>query len=147
MTPFEQITERVRQNIEQYGQHVQGVGGGGGIRVSPPFAYTIGNSARGLPELLFIGPFDFRLGTMILNAVAKHMWEKGRIEPGMLDLEWTFPFKLREAGGDVRDTFTIQAGQFYGHENYTVMQVMICDKAGRYPGDPGCDPAFDVAQP
>lgn len=138
------IAEQVKENVRRFGQHVWGVGGS---EVTPPFAYTVGNASRGLPELLFIGEFHFDLGMQILNAVAERMVKDGRLDEGMLDIEWTFPFKVREAGGDVRDMFTIQASRYLGHQDYRVMQIMICDPKGRYPGDPGVDPRYDVEQP
>lgn len=135
----------VRENIEKHGQHLFGIGGDGS---EPGFAYTVGNAGRGLPELLIIGDFSFQLMGRILNELRAKMREEGKpFEEGFLDIGWTYPFKIRKASGDVNERFTIQAGQYLGHENYTVLQVMICDRDGCYPGDEGCDPDFDVERP
>lgn len=38
-----------------------------------------------------------------------------------------------------RRNYTIQAGQFYGHEDYEVQQILFPDRSGRYLDDPRCD--------
>ena len=134
----------VQANIDRAGQHVFGILGGSGNS----WFYTIGNASLGLPELLLIGNFPPDLGKRILNDLGAKMREDRKPLPeGLLDIGWSFPFKIRAAGGDVRDRLTIQAGQYLGHENYAVLQVMICDKHGLYPGDAGCTPVFDVERP
>lgn len=134
----------VRENIEKHGQHLFGVAGCGG----EGFMYTIGNASRGLPELLLIGSFDPSVVGLALNHLGAKMREDGKPLPeGMVDIDWTFPFKVRKAGARARQEFTIQAGQYLGHEDYDVLQVMLCDKHGRYPGDEGVSKAFDVTQP
>lgn len=135
----------VRNNIEMAGQHIQGVfpviGDEGHC-----FFYTIGNAARGLPELLLIGNLPDRIAVQAMNEIGQYMRERGKQpDEGLLDIGWSFPFKIRNAGGDVRSRYTVQAGQYLGHEGYDVVQVMICDKEGRYPGDEGCQ--LEIAQP
>ncbi len=49
------------------------------------------------------------------------------------------PVKLVVASGIARDEYTVQAGVHFGHEKYAVMQVVVPDPAGRFPGEPGCD--------
>jgi hypothetical protein len=136
---------KVQANIDRVGQHVFGIFGGPGRG----FFYTIGNAKRDLPELLLIGSFPPRLGQQILNDLGRVMRASGEpLGEGMLHLpRWPLPFKIRKAGGDVRQRFTIQAGQYLGHEDYEVLQVMICDKHNRYPGDAGCDDNFNVEMP
>ncbi|PZR66548.1 MAG: DUF4262 domain-containing protein [Stutzerimonas stutzeri] len=139
------MMRQVRENIENYGQHLFYVGGDG---ADPAFCYTIGNAEHGLPELLVIGSFGFWLTGQILNELGAKMREAGKpYEEGLLDIGWTYPFKIRKTSGDVNERFTIQAGRYLGHENYVVLQIMICDPMGRYPGDEGCDPDFAVERP
>ena len=133
------------ENIEKHGQALIGV------LSSPPFIYTIGNAVRGLPELLLIGPPRLELSGQALNAL-NELGEKMRrdgkpLAEGLVDIEWSFPFKVRKAGPRAKDDYTNLAGQYLGREDYEVLQVMICDKEGRYPGDPGCAPALNVDQP
>ncbi|MCV9964195.1 DUF4262 domain-containing protein [Pararhizobium sp. BT-229] len=135
----------VRNNILLAGQHIQAVfprvGGTGDT-----FFYTIGNAERGLPELLLIGGFRPEIAMHMLNEIAQYMRERGKApEEGFLDIGWTLPFKVRKAGGNVRTEYTAQAGEYLGHERYEVIQVMICDGEGRYPGDDGCQ--FEVPRP
>jgi hypothetical protein len=139
------LKRAVKQNILVAGQHIQGVfpleGEDGEV-----FFYTIGNAERGLPELFFIGRLRANIAALLLNEVGQYMRERGKpIAEGMLDLNWTFPFKIRKAGGNVRTHYTIQVGQYLGHEQYDVLQIMICDEEGRYPGDEGCE--LDISQP
>jgi hypothetical protein len=135
----------IRTNIERVGQHIQGVfplAGEDGVC----FFYTVGNADRGLPELLLIGNLPQHIAVVALNEVGQYMRERGK-QPaeGLLDIGWSFPFKIRHAGGDVRAKYTFQAGQYLGHEGYDVLQVMVCDKEGRYPGDKDCQ--LDVDRP
>lgn len=130
---FVEFYRQIGDNIRTHGQHVQGVG------ASPPFFYTIGNAGAGLPELLMIGAFPLDIVMPALNIIGHNMREAGKApEPGLLDIDWTYPFKLRECTPRARRDFTIQAGQFYRREDYRVMQVMLCDKAGRYQDDDAC---------
>lgn len=139
------LKRAVRNNIEMAGQHIQGVFPRRGEEGNS-FFYTIGNAERGLPELLLIGNLPNHIAVVALNEIGQYMRERGK-QPaeGLLDIGWSFPFKVRIAGGDVRSVFTVQAGKYLGHEGYDVVQVMICDKDGRYPGDEGCQ--LDVPRP
>ena len=49
-----------------------------------------------------------------------------------------FPFKLIRAGNIARTEYAVQAGEHFGHDDYTIMQVLLPDKKGRFPGDDGC---------
>ncbi len=143
---IDRIMREVRGNIEAHGQHVFIIFPES-IR-KPGFAYTIGNTARGLPELLLIGSFPPALAGRVLNELGAKMREDGRPLPeGLVDIGWSYPFRIRKAGPAARSRFTIQVGRHLGHENYEVLQVMICDVGGHYPGEKGCDPGFDVEQP
>ena len=51
------------------------------------------------------------------------------------------------AGGKVRDEYTVQAGQHFDTKEYAVLQILISDKDGRFPDEPGCtepDPRIPV---
>lgn len=140
------LMREIRKNIEIRAQHVFAVFPDGAR--TPGFAYTIGNVIRGLPELLIIGSFPPTFAATILNELGDKMREDGRPLPeDLVDIAWTYPFKVRRAGPSARSRFTIQAGQYWRTEDYDVLQVMICDREGRYPGDEGCHPDFDVEQP
>lgn len=135
----------VKQNIESYGQHLSQVFGDGS---DPGFIYTIGNADRGLPELLLIGDFPPHIAAGLLNELGAKMREDGKpLATGLVDIGWSIPVKVRQAGPLARSRYTIQVDQYLGHDRYGVLQVMVCDENGRYPGDAGCAPRYDVEQP
>lgn len=136
----------IEANIARTGQHLVAVFDPEGHEDN--FTYSIGNAINGLPELLLIGNFPMQLAEMALNAVAEHQRNNGKpLDEGFLDIEWSFPFKIRKTSEAAKSGYTIQAGSYLGREDYDVLQVMICDKNGKYPGDEGCAPGFNVAQP
>jgi len=135
----------VKQNIEAFGQHLFQVFGEGPV---PGFTYTIGNADRGLPELLLIGDFPSHIAAALLNELGAKMREVGEpLAAGLIDIGWSIPIKVREAGPRARSRYSIQVDQYLGHGHYSVLQVMVCDENGRYPGDAGCNPRYDVDRP
>jgi hypothetical protein len=66
---------------------------------------------------------------------------------GLIDIGYTFPLKVRLAGPGAKSIYTVQAGVYLGNEDYEVLQVMICDKQGRFPDEAGCEAPFDVPTP
>jgi hypothetical protein len=110
----------------------------------PSFAYTIGNFERHrLPELLAIGhAHPQRLGAL-LNDLSEIMIErKGFADRELVSLGGKYPVKISAADSRAQSDYTIQAGQHYGVETYPVLQVLLCDREGRYPGEAGCQPPF-----
>lgn len=139
------IRENMLGIVLGQGQVVQGVYPSVGEDFVP-FHYTIGNAVRDLPELLVISGLRRDIAMMLLNTVGEMLRERGKpLDEGLLDIGWNFPVKVRNAGTSVRDEYTAQAGEFALHENYSVQQIMICDRDGRFPGDPGCE--LEVAMP
>ena len=137
----------ISDNINMHGQHLFGIFPTEDGQ-EPAFFYTIGNALKGLPELLLVGNFPPNIASGILNDFGQKMREDNKpLVEGLVDIGWSFPFKVRNAGGDVRDRFTIQAGRFLDREDYDVQQIMVCDPEGKYPGDEGCDPKYDVVRP
>ena len=105
---------------------------------SPSFAYTIGNWPR-FPELLIIGTADGR----VLNTLSDMMIKRGVTfaDGELVNVGGTLPVKIINADHRAQDEYTIQAGQHFGHENYRVLQALIPDRNGRFPGDPECPAA------
>lgn len=131
----------VQQNIDRHGQHVFAVFPD---KNGPGFAYTVGNANLGLPELLIIGNFVPHTSAGILNQLGQQMRDAGVPLAGDISLGGRFPVRIRQTRADVRSRYTIQAGRYLGHERYDVLQLLLCDRDGRYPGEAGCDPDFDV---
>lgn len=135
----------IQRIVETCGQAVQGVFPSKGEDFTQ-FFYTIGNAGRGLPELLVIGALRRETALELLNTLGGIMRDRGHpYEDGLVDIGWNFPVKFRTAGPSAREKYTVQAGEFLGNEDYSVQQVMICDREGRFPGDENC--ALEVDRP
>lgn len=126
-------------NIRDYGQQVLSVQG------DPMFHYTVGNSQQGLPELLLLGDINPAAACWVLNHLGQTMRSQGAPLSGDVSLGGEHPVRLVKVSNDrVRNDYTIQAGQYLGREDYEVLQVLLCDKEGRFPGDTGIDRNYDV---
>ena len=126
------------ENIERHGQHL--------IHVfddeptsgddEPPYTYTIGNHERGLPELLIVGVE----GDDILNLLGQIMREQRRApfrHGELVSVGGKFPVKVVDTNPDAKQ-LAAHVGIYYGTDDYSVQQVVLCDPQGRFPGDPGC---------
>jgi hypothetical protein len=135
----------IRRHIRDYGRHIQGVfpcqpGAGAAAH----FSYSIGNALVGKPELIVIG-IPMQQAGLIINVTSEKITPATK--PGLLDIDFTFPVYLRDVTSDViKDDYTIQAGQFFRSETYTVFQVLYTDAAGHFPHDRGCDPQYRERQ-
>lgn len=138
------MREQIRRHIDAHGQHL--------MRIlltesdpadALPFVYTIGNHEHGLPELLLIGFTEPEFMNLV-NRLGEIQRERKRgFEHGeLVDLGGTFPVRIVEAGTVGRDQYAVQAGVFYGTDDYRVRQILICDDAGRFPDHAECDPPY-----
>jgi len=137
-------TAVIQSNIDRAGQHI--------FAIFPDadtagFAYTIGNARLGLPELLIIGNFAPVLMASVLNEVGRRMRQTDQLPDKDIDIGGAFPIRPRLAGAAARRAFTIQVGRFLGHEEYAVVQLLLPDPMGLYPGEARCDPRYDVPRP
>ena len=143
MPGFHDMThEGTAENIKRFGRSV--------ICVSPgedddgwPFAYTIGNHIKRLPELLVIGTSQ----GSFLNDLSQMMIKTGRpfLNGQLVRLEGArAPIRIIRANGAAQADYTIQAGEYFGHQGYAVMQVLIPDDAGRFAGEDGCQPPYSL---
>jgi hypothetical protein len=134
---------RIATDIRKMGRSIIGVFSCPDDPLPFGFAYTIGNAAQGLPELLVIGTTDGGF----LNVLSQKMIDAGAaFANGELVLipHARAPVKVIEASAVARDEYTIQAGQYFGTEDYSIMQVLIPDRAGRFPGEAGCAAPFST---
>ncbi|HUD29493.1 DUF4262 domain-containing protein [Sphingomonas sp. ID1715] len=141
MTDASDFYAVIERNIARSGQHMFLVFADG---ETPAFAYSIGNALHGLPELLLVGNFSPRVAGSIINDLGRKMREARRPLEGDIDVGGQFPVRVRRASAKAHQCFTLQAGRYLRHEEYDVLQVLLCDAAGIYPGEPGCEPAYDV---
>ena len=131
----------IDRNILRTGQHLMAVFADGD---DPAFIYTIGNALQGLPELLLVGNFDRAVTGTILNVLGARMRAERQPLEGDLEFGAASPARVRRATAAAKQRFTIQAGRFLRHEEYDVLQLLLCDPAGVYPDGPECAPGFDV---
>jgi len=133
------LAENIADDIRRFGRSVLCIGAEDD---SPNFAYTIGNASPGvgLPELLVIGTND----AAFLNELSQKMIERhAAFDDGeLVQLGGKFPLKIINADRRAHSEYTIQAGQYLGHENYRVQQVLISDRSGRFPDEPDCQPPY-----
>jgi len=135
---FDRLRQKIVDDINRTGRCVICVGAD---KDAPPFAYTVGNQLVDLPELLLIGSFD----GSILNYLSEQMIERGRgfAHDELVSLGGVFPVKIVDADTQqCRDEWTIQANHI--GRKYTVQQVVLCDRQGRYPDDPRCAPPYST---
>ena len=144
MTILTTSTAVIQSNIDRAGQHI--------FAIFPDadtagFAYTIGNARLGLPELLIIGNFAPHLMASVLNEVGRRMRQADQVPEKDIDIGGAFPIRPRLAGAAARSAFTIQVGRCLGHEEYAVVQLLLPDPMGLYPGEARCAPRYDVPRP
>ncbi len=128
-------------HIEKHGRSIIGVFACADDDI--PFSYTIGNHLKGLPELLVIGSSR----APYLNDFSRLMIARGGpfangevVALPML----TLPMKFIVADTRAHENYTVQAGEYLGHQNYDVLQVLISDREGRFPDQPGCQPPWST---
>jgi len=132
----------IAANVRNSGQHLMAIFGD---HPEPAFIYTIGNASLGLPELLMIGNFAPEVAGGILNMLGVQMRSCRRPLEGDINVGGKFPVRVRRVSPAARQAYTFQAGQYLRYEEYDVLQILLCDPAGLYPGEPGCQPGFDVS--
>ena len=143
---MDKLRAAIEQDIERCGRTIIGVFAC--EEGDMPFAYTIGNAIHAirqaaglLPELLVIGlaqaPFLNDLSQMMIDADAPFHDNQIVLMHGAEK-----PVKIIKPSDIARTEYAIQAGQFFGSENYQIMQVLLPDRAGKFPDDPGCQPPF-----
>jgi hypothetical protein len=105
-----------------------------------PFSYTIGNQARGLPELLVIGTCR---GTY-LDEMSERMIQRGKaFDHGeIIKTSEKYRIKIINATHEAHEKYTIHASVYYETQDYQVQQIILSDEEGRFPGEVGCTPKF-----
>lgn len=124
----------IRQTILDHGWMVQGVFSTPDDP-EPSFAYTIGLTEAGLPELLIAGNIKHAVMAQLLNS-AGSLHVKNEIKPGdVLDEIASMPLRVRA----VKDTLPLQQAHNYYRDPQRVrgvvsaLQLVWPDKAGAYP--------------
>ncbi|MFD8497879.1 DUF4262 domain-containing protein [Amycolatopsis sp. NPDC059657] len=120
----------LREQIRDNGWVVVGIDGD---RLYPPWAYTVGLTELGRPELVVTG-MDAPRSVVLLNSVAAHFahaepsrpGEQVRLRDGPL-IEFV---ELEEPSAHL-----FKAWEFYGRE-LCALQIVHADERGRWPWDP-----------
>lgn len=142
------MNEAFRQNIlatiEKHGHQLIGVFS---EATQPTFTYTIGLTATHGHELLLVG-LRYEYAGTVLNDIAKAL---GRLELDTPFDEFTnLPLMLKRCTKNLvllHENFVVQADSFYGRD-VNVLQVVMCDREGHFPGDAQYDRAYmDPRQP
>lgn len=140
-----EFVAKITSDVEKHGRSCLGVfPGSGSTDPNDAFVYTIGNQCRDLPELLIVGLCQDH---GILNAASELMIERGRAfdDGEVISIGGAFPFCVIDAADDVKARYTLQATSFSGGADYRVMQIVLCDRQGRFPWDEDCaKPYADV---
>jgi hypothetical protein len=138
MTKDDPFYDEISQVISEHGWVIIGLGSENPLSFIP-FIHTIGNYECGLPELLMIGPSD----TEVLAAITVRMRNNDRAfaDGETIDIGERYKPKAFWANDEARE-YTPEVGKYYGSNDYTVQQIVIPDKLGRYPGDRQCDLPF-----
>jgi hypothetical protein len=125
--------EHIRDLIESHGWAVQGVSRDG---LHPPWAYTVGLTESGSPELVVTG-ISVARATELLNDVASHVLHSGvALTPGeQIPLIGGPAVEIVEVSETAAHLLT--AVEIYG-PGIRALQVVHADDRGHWPWDVGC---------
>jgi hypothetical protein len=139
MMNFDAYLDQCRAVIAEHGWMIQGVFATE-TSPGPPFAYTVGLTAAGLPELIITGlPHD--LAPAILNNAAQSHLETELVPGKVCDTAASVPLRIAPAPNAEIGV----AYQLYG-ERASALQLVWPDDAGIYPDEPDWNLPAD-AQP
>lgn len=133
--------EGITEAIEIYGRRVIGVPyDKGGV-----FAYTIGNKTKDLPEFVIVKWGSIEIQCMVLNALSEKI-AKGEeaFDGAVIDIDFNYPVKIRKASEAAKHELTVQAGEYFGTQEYQLYQVLLPDVEGIFPGEEGFNEKFAV---
>lgn len=136
------VLERIRNTISEAGHAVQYVAG------DPPWAYTIGLTGRGLPELILFG-LDPRSSQWILNEAAELLLA-GKLHAGtpFSFSEETAPLMpLQVRTGELSNEWFAIARRFFPLPRLQALQLVISDPQHRFPWDARVNPRYREVQP
>ena len=125
----------LREAIRAHGWAVQAVAADP-ARLQPPFAYTVGLTRFGHPELVVFG-LDDQVACALLNSLGVRARSGLRIADGAVFAPGVAaPRALRAVGHPYPDEVLFTAVRRYG-PRVTALQVLVADERGTFPGEPG----------
>lgn len=104
------------------------------VHDDPTFAYTIGLSHHGLPELIVVG-MPYQQSGVTLNLIAAWMYRNGAFKPGDIDIDiFTAPTKFGSVSpAEMEKRMTAFGPKRHGN----ALQVLWPDRRGIFPDEPG----------
>jgi hypothetical protein len=112
----------------------------------PPFCYTVGLHHLGFPELILVG-IGWNVGGQLLNNAADQMISNKRAFQHGEESEAVANLPAVFITADKAGDHTVQAAEFYGHSDFTVLQMVWPDRDGQFPWHERFDHSFDHQQP
>lgn len=114
------------------------------------FAYTSGfQQTLAQPDVVMVG-FEARLSHAILDSLYGALKERGaKIPPegGLLDkVIERFAVKLVPVPAEMIPRFAYATVRFNGEEPTVMQQLVLPDRNGKFPGEPGVDPSYEAFQ-
>jgi hypothetical protein len=130
MTPTGNGEREVLRGIERHGWIVQWI-----ANAEPPFAYSVGMTPHGLPEVIMFGLRAETLQFFINEVCGRMLYEQVRYRHGDVITE------LSEGGQplkvlDVDDTSALGAAHRF-YQTVRALQLVYADQEGRFPWDEG----------
>ena len=130
----DQEQARLRETIREYGWAIQAVHAVPERR-RPPFAYTVGLTRFGHPELVVFGLHQ-NLAAQLLNALGTRAKAGLRLDDGMLFAAGAAgPTALRMAELPNPEDVLFTAVSRYG-PRVRALQVIVADESGKFPDEP-----------
>lgn len=117
----------------------------------PSVGYTIGLCNHGLPDLLVFGlPGDPSISALIIDTIV-HRALKGDlalVDGQIIHEAANLPLQLRAADPDKGFSFALGARRYAEENGHTakLLQILLPDVKGRFPGDASCDPRITQMQ-
>ncbi|WIX82147.1 DUF4262 domain-containing protein [Amycolatopsis carbonis] len=128
--PGERYLAEILDRVQEYGWCVQGVLGTG---PRPPWAYTVGLTAHGLPELVVTG-LPPHASILLLGAAAERSFGSGPPRPGEVFSLRGLP-SVEVVALTAPSAHLSVAVSLYGHD-IRALQLVHADEAGRFPWSP-----------
>lgn len=122
----EQLFAAMRNHIETVGWAVTGV-----FDADPPFAYTVGLTEKGRPEL-FMSGLDINVMALILNDIAAN---ENPVIGDVLEGYVGNGYKLAVVAADPKAAAVAVPRAMYGRDKVRALQIVWPDKKGRFPWD------------
>lgn len=129
--------------IAKYGWAVQAVFAGDD---SPAFAYTVGLSKKGLPEVIVFG-LPQQVAHRFLNDMGRRFTNSGvpALDTDLDDVAEGYPARLVPAPRGEADKYMFATQRRY--PDYTALQLVWTDKNRRWPWDFGFEQSLVKQQP